>query len=352
MVCLLAILLYTGQELSQKDRLVITTSEDRSPSYGSYRVNYNQLFPVPGENSGIYRTLVDVDGPGTYITVYCSNKVSINDLWRFVSNGLTSLQGRLDEGFSNDEISESECLRHVNNLYFEPKDEAPTGGVQGVGVARPRPLPVAKIIRSRQCTERLLISLVYQQKILSANWYGFMTTYRDTRLPTIKFNVPVEIADAVLDSQFIMQKVEIDFEKGLAWNQGKLQLFRRESYRHFWMEQTLVGYEPYTGIPITEFIQANNAQVRNFMKAFTKWKCAKRCVPDCLRIRKIASLGLNACRKYRYEHLRVKVEKLVPVAAVGVLYGVKIRRPTKWPEEGFSSRLYHEFLERGDMERD
>ncbi|SZF05414.1 unnamed protein product [Blumeria hordei] len=352
MVCLLAILLYTGTELAQKDRFVITTSEDRSPSYRSYGVNYDQMFPVPGANSGIYRTLVNVDEPGTYITAYCSNKVSINDLWGLVSSGLTSLQGRLDEGFSNDEISEFQCLKHVDSLYFKPKDEAPTGEVQGVWVAKPDPLPVSKIIRSRHCTERILISLVYQQKVLSANWHGFMTMYRNARLSTIKFDVPVKVEDAVLDGQFIMQQIEKDFEEVLAWNQGKLQLFRRDRYRHYWMEQTLVGYEPYTGIPITKFIQANIAQVRNFMKQFTEWKCAKRCMPEYLGIRKTASLGLNACHEYRYRNLRVKVKKLVPVVAVGVLYGVKIRRPTEWPEEGFSSRLYQEFLERGDMERD
>lgn len=98
MVCLLAILLYTGTRLPQKDRLIITTSAYKYPSYGNYEVNYNQLFPVPSPNSGIYRTRITVDRPGTYITVYCSNQVLINDLWSFVSNGLTSLRGRLDAG--------------------------------------------------------------------------------------------------------------------------------------------------------------------------------------------------------------------------------------------------------------
>ncbi|EPQ62486.1 BgtE-5642-2 [Blumeria graminis f. sp. tritici] len=107
---LLAILLYTGHKLPQKDRFVITTSEYNHPSYYNFQVNHEQPFPVPDWNSGIYSTLVNIEEPGTYITVYCSNTASTNDLRGFVSKGLTNLQGRIDRGFSNKEGAEDECF--------------------------------------------------------------------------------------------------------------------------------------------------------------------------------------------------------------------------------------------------
>ncbi|CAD6502681.1 BgTH12-05271 [Blumeria graminis f. sp. triticale] len=345
MVCLLAILLYTGQNLRQKDRFVITTSEDKYPSYRSYEVNFRQPFPVPSKDSGIYRTSVNIDRPGTYITVYCSNKVSIDDLWGFVGNGLTSLQGRLDGGFSNDDKLENECFNYVKELYFASTGEVAKGGVQVTGEAEPRPLHVSHLIQSHKCTEKLLISLTYQQKILSANWNGFSKTYLNKRLPKILFNKPVKISNVVLNGQFLIKQIEIDFEEALAWSQGQLQYFERDNPSRYWQERTLVGYEPYTGRIITRFILSNNAQVRNFINKFNTCKFDERCTSECLELRQIASLGIKACREFRYRHIE-EVERLVPVPADGILYGVKICEPTEWPEEGFLAPKLLEYKEK------
>ncbi|CAD6502664.1 BgTH12-05254 [Blumeria graminis f. sp. triticale] len=218
MVCLLAFLLYTGTNLQQKDRFVITSLEYEETSYHSYEVNYETLFPVPAKDSGIYRTLVKFDGPGTYLTVYCSIKLSINDLQGAVSKGLTRTQARLDRGFSNDERVEDGCLDYVNNLDLERREIVKKVGIQDTKGIEPGSFIVSQLILSHQCTMRILISLAYQQRILCAGSYGFTPTYRDARLPTIEFDEPLKIAATVLDGQMIIRQTVLIREEALGWS--------------------------------------------------------------------------------------------------------------------------------------
>ncbi|CCU82256.1 CSEP0451 putative effector protein [Blumeria hordei DH14] len=316
MVCLLAILLYTGTRLPQKDRLVITTSERRFSSYGDYQVNYSQLFPEPDVDSGIYRTLVDFDGPGTYLTAYCSNRV------------VASVAG-----FSNDESSEKECFDYVNNLYRQQVNRAANRGFQEGEVAESVLLPVSDLTESHQCTKRLLISLTYQQRILSADSYGINTGYRDKLLPKIKFDGQVDISKVVLGEQFLMMKYQSGIRDVLAWNQGQLQIFTQDSFSQKWREKTTIGDGPYPGYLIAELIQSNNPPIRKFIKKFIEREGFEKIVPKCFGMKKKVTLAFKASREDRYKSLQIKVGKFVPVTAEGIIDGLVLFKPSKRPEE-------------------
>ncbi|CAD6502651.1 BgTH12-05241 [Blumeria graminis f. sp. triticale] len=325
MVCLLAFLLYTGTELQQKDRFVITSFEKNQPSYQSYEVNYQKLFPEPDKISGIHSTLVEIDGPGTYLTVYCSNKMSTNDLEMFISRGLTKTQFGLDMGFSNELIVEQNCFNYVYNLYFKRAKRAISLGLDEIQAPEPDLLPVSWLIQPDQCTKRVLISLAYQRSLLCADGFGFWTTFRDEELPTIKFDEPVEIAATVLEGQMIMRKTMGMQETALGWNQGKLQIFSREM-GSFWNQGPSVFEKPSSGWIISEFVRNSNAQVKNFMKRFDARYQNKEHTSECLGFRKTVSLGIDACQELRNKNLRVKLTKLSPSTADGYLDGVKFHR--------------------------
>ncbi|EPQ66239.1 BgtE-5639 [Blumeria graminis f. sp. tritici] len=327
MVCLLAILLYTGQKLAQKDRLVITSTKLRSPNYFIYEANHEQPFPVPGRGSGIYRTLVTVDEPGTYVTVYCSIKATIDDLRGFVSGGLTSLPSHVDGRFGNDEKSEDECFNYVNNLFFESNREAVTGRFEEAEVAEAGLLPVSNLIKSHQCTKRLLISLAYQRRVLCAHGHGFVTTYSDENLPTIKFDEPVAIADAIFDGQFVMQLDGNNSQDVLAWNQGQLRSFTRRHSSSDWTERTYIGNEQYSGRHITVLIKSNSAQVSKFMNQFTKFENTKFGGSNCFGFRSKVFRKPTLCRKFKLRHLRVRVNRLDPIPAKGKIARIRITNP-------------------------
>ncbi|EPQ62487.1 BgtE-10112 [Blumeria graminis f. sp. tritici] len=339
MVCLLAILLYTGQRLAEKDRLLITTLEYNKPNYHIYKANLEQPFPVPGRGSGIYRTLVNVDEPGTYVTVYCSIKAPIDDLRRFVSKGLKSLPSRVDRRFDNDEKSENECFNHVNNLHLKSNGKAAKDGARVIQVQDPNPLPVSHLIKSHQCTKRLLISLAYQRRVLCAHGHGFLTTYSDENLPTIKFDEPVEIADAIFDGQFVIQLSKDGIQDVLAWSQGQLQSFKRYDSSSDWKLLTFTGNEPYSGWRITESIKSNNAQVIKFMNEFAKLENTKSVGLDCLMILFEASVIPKLCRDYKLEHLQVSVNRLDPIPAEGNIDRIIIRKPIEEDERRFIGQI-------------
>ncbi|VDB88097.1 Bgt-50630 [Blumeria graminis f. sp. tritici] len=145
-----------------------------------------------------------------------------------------------------------------------------------------------------------------------------------------------------------MHESEAGRQEALAWNQGQLQLFRRESFLHSWAEATKVGYEPYTGRLIANFIQSHNAQVKKFVQKFTI-EDGESCVPHCFGIPDKISLGHKGLLTYRLKNMPGKVKRLVPVPADGKLYGVKICEPTEWPVEGFSKELLEEFMTKREM---
>ncbi|CCU82244.1 unnamed protein product [Blumeria hordei] len=325
MVCLLAFLLYTGTELAQKDRFVITSFEDNEPSYQSYEVNYQKLFPVPDKDSGIHSTSVKINGPGTYLTVYCSIKVSIKDLQEFVSKDLTKAQVGLGRGFSNDQSAEDECFNHVVNLDRERTERAIKLGIQEIQAPEPDSFPVSWLIQSDQCTKRLLISLAYQRRILCANGFGLRTLYRDKDLPTIKFDEPMEIAATVLDSQMIMRKTVKMKEMALGWNQGKLQVFSREVGNH-WKQEPSHFEEPSLGWIISEFVRKGNAQVRDFVNKFDTRYHHKEYASEWIGVRRTVSHGLETYREFRHSKLHVKLRKFSPTPADGYLDDVKLRK--------------------------
>ncbi|CAD6502660.1 BgTH12-05250 [Blumeria graminis f. sp. triticale] len=327
MVCLLAILLYTGQRLAQKHRLVITSTEPNRPNYHIYEANHEQPFPVPGRGSSIYRTLVTVDEPGTYVTVYCSIKATIDDLRGFVSGGLTSLPSRIDRRFDNDEKSENECLEYVNNLYFDSKRKAAKGGTRVIQVQDPNLLPVSHLIKTHQCTKRLLISLAYQRRVLCAHGHGFVTTYSDENLPTIKFDEPVEIADAIFDGQFVMQLSENGIRDVLVWNQGQLQSFTQRYPSGSWMERTYNGNEPHSGLHITELIKSSNAQVSKFMNEFATLEDTECGGSDCLWFQSKAFRKPKICRDRKFKHLQISVKKFDPIPAEGNIAHIRLTKP-------------------------
>ncbi|SZF05410.1 unnamed protein product [Blumeria hordei] len=327
MVCLLAILLYTGQKLAAKDRLVITSNEPNSPNYHIYEANHKQPFPVPDRGSGIYRTLVRVEEPGTYVTVYCSIKVSIDDLRGFISKGLKSLPSHVDGRFGNDEKSEDKCFNYVNNLFYESNREASTSTFEVAKVAEPGPLPVSRLIKSHRCTKRLLISLAYQRRILCADGYGVVTTYRDKHLPTIKFDEPVEIADVIWDGQFVTRLIAKNHQDALAWNQGQLQSFMRRSSSSDWTRCTCNGNEPYSGWHITELIRSNNAQVGKFMNEFAMLEDTDLGGSDCFQFQSKAFLKPKICRDFKLKHLQVSVNRLDPIPAEGNIAQFRVTKP-------------------------
>ncbi|CAD6502657.1 BgTH12-05247 [Blumeria graminis f. sp. triticale] len=149
--------------------------------------------------------------------------------------------------------------------------------------------------------------------------------FEDKRLPIIIFDMPVEIANAVLNGYFVMEREDESSQQVLAWNQGQLQIFTRQHHSKSWNKQTQDGDQSYSGWMITDLIQRSNEQVKNFMDHFTSKKSLEVIVPSCLGAEDKYLPIPNICRGLKRRIRRVRIDKLKPTRAHGYIDWVKIR---------------------------
>ncbi|SZF06288.1 unnamed protein product [Blumeria hordei] len=253
MVCILAILLYTGLKSQQKDRLVIA-SRNKLVSYAVYAVDYDYHLPVPSKNSDIYTTHGHVDRAGTYIKAYCSYTKSVPNLWRFVSAKSEDLTNTYQIGFSNDAKLEDDCLQHINDVYNRQSESDI--------------ILASGLVNTNECTERLLVSLVYQRRIAAIDEFELDTVDYSRNIPEIGFDEFIHMANVVLNGKFI-KVVSIGSTKyALAWSQGHLCIFKREESRKVWVQHTRNGMEMDSGREIFDLIYNNDLEIKRFCDLF------------------------------------------------------------------------------------
>ncbi|CAD6500644.1 BgTH12-06353 [Blumeria graminis f. sp. triticale] len=253
MVCILAILLYTGLKSQQKDRLVIA-SRNKLVSYAVYGVDHDYQLPVISKNSDIYTTHGHMDWAGTYIKAYCSYTKSFPDLWSFVIAKSTDLTDSYHIGFSNDAKSEDDCLQHisdVNNRQYGSDIILASG-----------------LLNTKECNERLLVSLVYQRRIAATDGFELETVDYSKKVPEIGFDEYIHIANVVLNGKFIKVVSKGSTKYALAWSQGHLCIFKREKSRKVWVQHTRNGMEMDSGKEIFDFIYNNDSDIKRFCDLF------------------------------------------------------------------------------------
>ncbi|CAD6504918.1 BgTH12-00418 [Blumeria graminis f. sp. triticale] len=254
MNCLLAIYLFTGKDTPQNDRLAVM-SNTFVPINEMYTLKHSSAFPDPPKRSDVYKTYVDVQEPGTYVTVYCSKKWKSDE----IRMQLWDSRDKLSNHERGDPISrskaEASCLSLINSL---PKDKSQTDKIHS-----------KTLIETGKCTKKTLVDLAFQCKFNSIGPHLTNSEEFFNYRPTISFDDPIEMSSLVIDGKFINTAEVRDNELALAWSNGNIHLFMSSSDKKEWYTKSSIVYTPQNGELITGFLLRTNPQISKAWKEST-----------------------------------------------------------------------------------
>ncbi|CAD6502310.1 BgTH12-02545 [Blumeria graminis f. sp. triticale] len=246
MNCLLAILFFTGQDTPQSHRLALV-SNSPIPVNEIYTLHHNEAFPDPRKGSDVYKTHVDVEEPGTYVTVYCSRSWQSDE----IRLRLWDARDKLSNYGRGDPITRTEievnCLSLIRSMTSKPQISA---------------VHSKDLIETGKCTQKALGNLALECKFKSQGMYlSDVDRYKNFR-PTVIFDTPIEMSSLAGDGKFIHVAIIGILKYALAWCNGNIHLFRKSLSLDIWLPETSIIYAPKNGERITDFLLKTNPQIK------------------------------------------------------------------------------------------
>ncbi|CCU74872.1 putative Bgh-specific protein [Blumeria hordei DH14] len=244
---LLAIYLFTGKETPQNDRLAVMSNTPTAMSE-VYTLKYSSAFPNPPKDSDLYKTDVDVQEPGTYVTVYCSRKWNSDEIRMRLWNSRDKLSNHERGVPVSRSEAEASCFSLVHSLS---RYESPTGEIHS-----------KTLIETGKCTEKNLVDLTLQCEFNSIGTYITKSQSFPSHRPTISFDDPIEMSSLARDGKFINMAKIGSFLHALVWSNGNIHLFLNSSDKKVWSPKSSIIYKPQNGQMITGFLLRTNPQIR------------------------------------------------------------------------------------------
>ncbi|CAD6504910.1 BgTH12-00411 [Blumeria graminis f. sp. triticale] len=253
MNCLLAILFFTGKETPENDRLAVLSNSPKTMNY-LYSPRGSPTFPEPPKDHDLYKTHSHIKGPGTYATVYCSPRLTSEEIRRLIWDKYTRPTSYIDQVSSWNSEEENQCFNTIYSIYRD--SSSPTQ----------IPIPSSNLIKSQKCTERVLGSIAFQGGFETIGIHQSpKNTYPYPR-PTVTFDKPMEMSNMVQDGRFFNMVSREGSTYALAWYHGHIQLFQRLQGSEEWFPKTSIRNEPENGGLITNFLLKNNLQISRAWK--------------------------------------------------------------------------------------
>ncbi|CAD6505572.1 BgTH12-01062 [Blumeria graminis f. sp. triticale] len=226
MNCLLAILMLTERRNHPNGRLVVMQLGEQAELYHTYRHKEISRFRSVEGHSDIFMAPSSIEHAGTHLTIYCSASRSVNSLEKFIIEDTQQLNRLSAMGFHQDLTKEEDCLYALKKRHKE---------LQKIrGLSPNFRLNAFPFIEDRKCTESSVYCLALQGEIslfakddLNIKHQGKMT------IP-VEYNNRFSMASIVLGGKFlhVMQIHQQEF--GLAWYQGKLEIFVKVPSSNLW----------------------------------------------------------------------------------------------------------------------
>ncbi|CCU75972.1 Bgh-specific protein [Blumeria hordei DH14] len=252
MSCLFAILLYTGLDSPVKDRLVLTYEANGENYYGSFNVNRSQMFPQPPKSAHILKTPTRVEGPGTYITAYCTFKAEPYHMYSYMEKLASgSIPGYYTP--SIDPSSAQECLSYLNSQHQSMK-----GSLEDVAINR-------KDDRDFWCSEKNIIGLALDGHIRLSGTIDLKTTLTSTHYPLVRLSPRLQMNKFTTYGEFIKVARMHGETYALAWLDDHLRLFKYQPRGDVWVITGINSNEMSTGTAMVGFIRHAYTQIDRLM---------------------------------------------------------------------------------------
>ncbi|CAD6502958.1 BgTH12-02632 [Blumeria graminis f. sp. triticale] len=227
MNCIYAVLFLAGENALMTDRLVLLYHHE-NPFYGVYRPHPETLFPSPSPQHNLIISANKVTGPGTYNTLYCSLTLENPMIKDIISQGLTTLSDKevlpLDKG----DYKLDKCQRQIITLSRQ--------------AIHSRPKTLNQLLKLKKCTVSHVITLAHEGKIFLNGYNNFNAPKpaQGTFSLDIDWELPVK---SIVSSDDFMYSPTENTGLVLAWIQGQLHVFKRDSIWRRWIQYTKIGAE-------------------------------------------------------------------------------------------------------------
>ncbi|SZF04897.1 unnamed protein product [Blumeria hordei] len=254
MYCLLAILLLTGHEAKNNDRLAIMKFEQSSKFYRIYRTGGMREFPSIKTGTDVIMAESQTNGPGTYMTIYCTPSHDSTYLRKTITRGIREMDDNSHIGFHQPRSEEVNCLHHIKEQLRRH--------------SRYRDINIVELDKNL-CSSSTVYSLAIQNNFYVQSIDHEILTPTNSNLQRILRNYLFPMSSLVLGSKFICEGEVDGLQTMLTWHQGYLNIFQKDNRNDSWFpmrNNSLMGYNYH---PIIDFIARHFDEVRLIRSALT-----------------------------------------------------------------------------------
>ncbi|CAD6500351.1 BgTH12-07528 [Blumeria graminis f. sp. triticale] len=304
MKCIVAFLLINPPDSKVKDRLVITGNEMGSPHYGVYLLKSDRLFPIPNPDSHIYMTENHIDGPGTYVRAYCSERWSKNEIIAKITSGLEDIT--IDDENRIPEMSaiHEKCEEIIDKMIEKSSPE--------------EPVKFSEILRHEDCSESAIVSLAFLDKFSVYGDYSNMFSRYSIDGRNVMADVALKIENIVLNGELFMERSVPPGQQFLAWHQGDLHIFIRTKEEKTWHLITDITCRFASGLYITKYVLHEDGPflpLLNLIEDFVD-QADKITLSNCSD-NSVDCEDESPLQNFRRKIAEVKLGKLTPTRAEG-----------------------------------
>ncbi|SZF03715.1 unnamed protein product [Blumeria hordei] len=233
MQCLLAILLLTGNEAIRNNRLAIMNLGRTEEDYQIYDPRGKQQFRSVKTGSDVMMATSRTVGPGTYVTVYCSPSQSFEKLKDYATEGAELLQNLSGVGFHQDIAKEAKCLNTIKQKFILAWNR--------IGIH------ISEFLDTNRCSKSAIYSLGLRNEFYIMSTIGETLTLHDKEQMAVITDYLFDMSDVVLDGKLACRVKTSSHDRGLAWHQGYLNIFQKQSPNNVWypIKRTMQGPKDY-----------------------------------------------------------------------------------------------------------
>ncbi|VDB93117.1 BgtA-20524 [Blumeria graminis f. sp. tritici] len=242
MHCAIAFLMYMANSPLQMDRLVVTTEQRDVASYHVYDYHSHGEFPNQKKIDQFIKTPKRLREPGTYFMSYCSNLFTSHQIAYIITQKLKNITKKAHIAFSYSRNAEKECLKYL-----------PIKSHKNVNAWRKIKSKLMLKVK-RKCPNDMIVSLAYQGIFAVDGKYKEFFPPDKKQPDILTINGSMQMKSLVANGEFFLGQMTVFGQEALAWYQGHLHLFKRNSKTAAWFPVTVIGSESNNGWIITNFI--------------------------------------------------------------------------------------------------
>ncbi|EPQ62770.1 putative secreted effector protein [Blumeria graminis f. sp. tritici 96224] len=207
--------------------------EKNSEFFRMYNPNGIRQFRKVMDGDNIISSTSETDGPGTYMTIYCTPSQDLAYLVNYIANRAEYISNDSKLSFNQDVSAERRCLATINKQFItSTTNELLYNSLDS---------------RNSGCTKSIVYSLGVQENFSLVTENHEIITHNHNCQRRIVVDNLFPMSMVVLDGKFIYNTKIEGQQSGLAWHQGDLILFQRQENTNLWypLNRSLQGMDHY-----------------------------------------------------------------------------------------------------------